>query len=614
MTPVSDIRSHSAPILACIIAGTHSGCGKTTITLGLMAALSRRGLVVQPYKAGPDFIDPGHHTAATGRPSINLDGWMCGPHGVREAYARGLHAFRPRHLPGGVAGYPPITQPSDLPRQPRGDSGHLAPDDAWRHIWCALSQTPDSRTPLAYPYGSPSPAALQRTPASDTTAGMTPETARCHTAPDIALIEGVMGLHDGASATATTGSTAELALLLDLPVVLVIRARGMARSTAAMVMGYAALEPGLRIAGVICNEVGGPGHREMLRDALTHHCPDIPLLGMVPRDTSLETPSRHLGLALAGERNEATFLAGLAGTMEKHVDIDTLLAAIAPAHAGTDAHAVPQDSDQIPLTPAPFRPVAAERMSSASGAHRLAASAPVASTPTITVASRVPVAVARDEAFSFLYAENLALLSEAGMDVRFFSPVADAALPDGVRGVLLPGGYPELHARRLAANHAMRAALRDFAATGRPVNGECGGYMYLMDMLETPEGAFPMCGCLPLRCRMDARLRALGYREATLLGDATFGDAGTTLRGHEYHYSHIVEPPDADAGLTPLWQVRDRRGRDLGTEGWQHGTITGSYIHLHLASNNAVARALVAACAQDPPCRHDCNPASPLTR
>lgn len=610
VTQVSEARPSIAPAHACIVAGTHSGCGKTTITLGLMAALSRRGHVVQPYKAGPDFIDPGHHTAATGRPSINLDGWMCGPQGVRVAFARGLHASGARPWP------------HDLFSRPSDGNAPPASHTTWERIWTALGHPPGNPAPLLRHEGGTVTVATHAAPACGVPPLANPPSAHGHTVPDIAIIEGVMGLHDGASATTCTGSTAELALLLDLPVVLVIRARGMARSAAAMAMGYAALEPGLRIAGVICNEVGGPGHREMLRDALAHHCPAMPLLGMVPRDASLGTPSRHLGLALAGERDETTFLAGLADTIEQHVDIDALLKAITPVAPVRMDSAIPQACPPVAAPAAPSHMMSGDPLRHVSGTPHLAAPgttktdvaetpdaagpsetsattapAPAAGPLGIAVVSRVPVAVARDEAFSFLYAENLALLFEAGMDVRFFSPLADTSLPEGVRGVLLPGGYPELHAKRLAANHAMRTALRDFAATGQPVHGECGGYMYLMDILETSEGSFPMSGCLPLRCRMDARLRALGYREATLLDDATFGSAGTTLRGHEYHYSHLVDAPAAHTGLTPLWQVRDRRGRDMGTEGWCCRAITGSYIHLHLASNLSAAHAFVAACA-----------------
>lgn len=562
---------------AGIIAGTHSGCGKTTISLGLMAALTRAGFVVQPYKAGPDFIDPGHHASATGRPCINLDGWMCGPDGVREAFARGL------------------THP--------GQPGAL-PAFTFRH---AAAQA-------AFAAGRP--ATVQR-------------------APDVALVEGVMGLHDGACATSPLGSTAELAMLLDLPVILVVRARGMARSVAAVVNGYAHLEPGLRMAGVICNEVGGEGHREMLREALAHHCPGIPLLGMLPRDATLATPSRHLGLVLAGERDEKTFLEHLATMVTRHMDLDVLLEALAMPlahgavrHTGTAADLAPAPacpaggehpggdaapSMRHPAATAPCTHACAGRTPLATGTAcdepptRHDAAPPPAHVATGTVRRpqgvppadhlpRVRVAIARDAAFCFLYAENLALLHEAGVDPLFFSPLDDTEVPPDAQGVLLPGGYPELHATRLAENISMRESLRAFAASGRPVVGECGGYMYLMEELETPSGVFPMSGCLPLRCRMDTRLRALGYREASSLAATPYGPGGTVLRGHEYHYSHVVEAPVPASGTSPVWALRDRRGRDLGTEGCRMGSVTGSYIHLHLASNRAAAHAFAAAC------------------
>lgn len=530
----------------CIIAGTHSGCGKTTIALGLMAALVRRGHVVQPYKAGPDYIDPGHHASATGRPSINLDGWMCGKEGVRRAFARGLAV-------GGLPAMPATTALHDRLRNTPGN----APDSAHG--------------------GEPSVPAVAR--ASTAPCGSPPVHAFAaqHAPPDIAIIEGVMGLFDGASSCSTEGSTAELSLVLDLPVVLVADMRGMARSAAALVRGYADLEPGLRIAGVIANRVGGEAHRAILREALAHSCPDIPLLGMIPRSESLETTSRHLGLALAGERDEAAFLASLVEVIEAHVDMDAFLAAL------------PQVQDVAPAPPtllAPPVPLAPPTS--------LAACSTTSSSPRT---APVRVAVARDEAFCFLYPENVALLVEAGIEPVFFSPLHDPALPHGAEGLILPGGYPELHADRLAANVSMRASIRDFAASGRPVVGECGGYMYLMEALETAEGTYAMCGCLPLRCRMDKRLRALGYREAVAASDLPYGAAGTVLRGHEYHYSHLVEP----SPLPPAWHLCDRRGVSIGSEGCRHGAILGSYVHLHLASNPCAARAFAAACRTPEP-------------
>lgn len=535
----SEAARAPAPLVRLVVAGTHSGCGKTTATLALMAALARRGLRVQPMKAGPDYIDPGLHAAVTGRPGWNLDGWMCGPEGVRRSFARAA--------------------------------------------------------------GTPTP-------------------------PDIAVIEGVMGLHDGASGHGPQGSTAEVAALLDAPVLLVADVRGMSRSAAALVAGYARFDPALRFAGVICNRVGGPGHRDLLRGALTAHCPDIPLLGLLPRDETLGLPSRHLGLAQAHEhaawpelsaRLADWFEAGLHAAGQS---LDGLLARCATMPASSPANAAEKMADAAspkdaatPPPPAPARDatvaLGTPGTAAATAAKGLSEGAP----------RRIRIGIPRDAAFSFLYPENLFLLEAAGAEPAFFSPLSDAALPPDLGGLLLPGGYPELHAARLAANAPMLAAVRAFAAQGRPVHGECGGFMYLMRSITDASGAcHAMTGCLPASCRMDARLRALGYREAETLRPSPFGPAGTVLRGHEFHYSHLdpAMPPKpgeaaeaaktADAALPPpsglpVWTLRDRNGASMGPEGLRVGLVSGTYVHLHFGSNPVAARAFVAACAAPGP-------------
>ena len=520
--------ARSAPLPVLVVAGTHSGCGKTTAALALMAALTRRGLRVQPMKAGPDYIDPGLHAAVTGRPGWNLDGWMCGPEGVRRSFARAVRAGEP------------------------------------------------------------------------------------HGTPDIAVIEGVMGLHDGASVDGPSGSTAEVAALLHAPVLLVADVRGMSRSAAALVGGYARFDPALRFAGVVCNRVGGPGHRDLLRGALAAHCPDIPLLGLLPRDATLGLPSRHLGLAQAHEhaawpelsaRLADWFEAGLDAAGQSLDGLLTRCAAMAPAD---DMVATPEDL----ATPASGNHAATVGTAAVPrAAKQLSEGAP----------RRIRIGIARDAAFSFLYPENLFLLAAAGAEPAFFSPLSDAALPPDIGGLLLPGGYPELHAARLAANAPMLAAVRAFAALGRPVHGECGGFMYLMRSITDAEGTpHAMTGCLPAACRMDARLRALGYREAETLRPSPFGPAGTVLRGHEFHYSHLdpavtaevagaAETAKAAEAARPapsalsVWTLRDRNGAPLGREGVCAGSVSGSYVHLHFGSNPAVARAFVAACAASAP-------------
>ncbi|WMW64577.1 cobyrinate a,c-diamide synthase [Nitratidesulfovibrio liaohensis] len=468
-----------------------------------------------------------------------------------------------------------------------------------------------------------------------------------HSAPDIAVIEGVMGLYDGASADGGQGSTAEVAALLDAPVLLVADVRGMSRSAAALVGGYTRFDPALRFAGVVCNRVGGPGHHDLLRGALAAHCPEVPLLGLLPRDEALGLPSRHLGLAQAHELEWAAltarladwFEAGLAAAGQSLDDLLARCAGMAPIESGTFGTSmtsgapepdVPSATPEAPATPPP---------APASDAAR-AAAAQLAEGP----ARRVRIGIARDAAFSFLYPENLFLLEKAGAEPVFFSPLNDAALPPALGGLLLPGGYPELHAARLAANAPMLAAVRTLAAQGRPVHGECGGFMYLMRSITDTHGTrHAMTGCLPADCRMDARLRALGYREAQALRASPFGPAGTVLRGHEFHYSRLEpalvdgtpasDTPSGPAGHSgpsgtfsqsmqsdpfgqpvtcgpsdpfahSVWNLRDRNGTPLGPEGLCAGTASGSYVHLHFGSNPAAARAFVAACAApgDIPC------------
>ncbi|MCA1943678.1 MAG: cobyrinate a,c-diamide synthase [Desulfovibrio sp.] len=469
----------SSPLL--VVAGTHSGCGKTSVTLGLLRALTRRGLVVQPFKAGPDFIDPALHALAAGRPSWNLDSWMCPPHALFHT-----QSMASEHAP----------------------------------------------------------------------------------APDLRLLEGVMGLHDGASPRSARGSTAELARLLDGRVLLVADVHAMARSAAALVQGYVQFEPGLDVAGVVLNRVGSARHRSLLAEVFAAHSPGLPVAGMLGRNTAIELPSRHLGLHLDAEADAfAVTLDRLADWVEEGLDLDALLARLAcPAR------------HQLPASPA--------------------------SLPASIPAPSVRLAVARDAAFCFVYAENLRRLERAGAELAFFSPLQEARLPEGIHGLYLPGGYPELHAPALAANTAMRTAVQAFARSGRPVYAECGGFMYLLERLETTAGSFPMAGVFPGMARMGERFAALGYREVTTTAATPLGPAGTRCRGHEFHYSFLVDSQPLDAAAGQVYHVTDRSGTPVppapsgACGGWQRGNVLGSYIHIHFGSNPRLAPALVAACAR----------------
>jgi cobyrinic acid a,c-diamide synthase len=446
-----------------IIAGPQSGVGKTTVTLGLLSAMRRRGLTVQPFKVGPDFIDPGHHTRAAGRVCRNLDGWMLS----REA---NLALFR---------------------RQARQA--------------------------------------------------------------DLALVEGVMGLFDGYDGASDAGSTAQMAKWLKLPVLLVVDARAMARSAAALVQGFAAFDPELTLAGVVFNRIGSAIHLDYLRQAMTQ-LPRVPCFGGLPRHRELAIPERHLGLATAEDHPlEENYLAQLADLVEANLDLDGLLEA-------------------LPLLPIPQ-----------------AAPAPAAP-------ATVRLGVARDPAFCFYYPDNLEWLAHYGAELVPFSPLRDRELPQNLHGLYLGGGYPELQAPRLAANEAMRDAVRQRAAAGLPVYAECGGLMYLSRELTDLEGGrHPMAGVLPLKVRMLPRLKALGYREITLTAAGLLGPPGTRARGHEFHYSEIVEEPP---GLDRLYRITNRQGGEPTAEGYGSKNVLASYVHLHFGSNPEVARHLVEYCQE----------------
>nr|WP_190023581.1 cobyrinate a,c-diamide synthase [Streptomyces hiroshimensis] len=475
----------STHIPRLVIAAPASGSGKTTVATGLMRAFADAGLAVSPHKVGPDYIDPGYHALATGRPGRNLDAYMCGPDRIAPLF---LH---------GAAG--------------------------------------------------------------------------C----DIAVVEGVMGLYDGASGQGELASTAHVAKLLKAPVVLVVDASSQSRSVAALVHGFASWDPEVRVAGVILNKVGSDRHEALLREALTES--GVPVLGAVRRAEQVHTPSRHLGLVPVAERSTEAVdaVAAQAARVREGCDLEGLLAL---------AHSAP------PLVDEPWAP------------HGVWAGAP-ASHPTPTgLWAGVPqggtgghkpttgphpknapvIAVAGGPAFTFSYAEHTELLQAAGAEVVTFDPLHDEALPEGTAALVIGGGFPEVYAPELSANEPLRKEVAALAATGAPVVAECAGLLYLSRSLDGK----PMCGVLPADARMSGRL-TLGYREAVALADNPLAQAGTRVRGHEFHRT-VAEP---GAGGTPAWGFTHPERR---TEGFVRDGVHASYLHVHWAGAPGAAARLVA--------------------
>lgn len=446
-----------------LIAGTSSGTGKTTVTLAIAAALRRRGLVVQLFKGGPDFLDTSHHSRIAGRKARNVDTWM-------------------------------------------------------------LSRTTNVEI-----------------------------FARASRGADVAIVEGMMGLFDGKSGAGEEGSSAEIAKLLRLPVVLVVDAGKSARSVAAMVLGFEMFDAELPLAGVILNRVANERHFEMLEMAIAARC-HAPVLGWLPREPAISIPERHLGLRTAQESREEDLEQerdALASVAERGLQMDRLLAL------------------RCGLERAPE--VAAK-----------------------TAEMRLRVGVACDAAFSFYYEDNLDLLREHGAEIVFFSPLADRELPQDLDALYLGGGYPELHAEALSANASMLRSVREFAASQRPVYAECGGMMYLATSLTTVEQkTYAMAGVLTSHVEMTPKLRHFGYVEVEVMEDCLLGPKGTAMRGHSFHYSQMTGAEELPACYRVCYSLSGRTEREgFAVAG---AKVLASYVHLHFRSNPKVAEHFVRA-------------------
>lgn len=440
-----------------MIAGTSSSVGKTTLTLAITAAFRQRGLTVQLFKGGPDFLDTGHHSRISGRKSRNLDTWM-------------------------------LTPETNIDTLRRASQGANA-----------------------------------------------------------VIVEGMMGLFDGKSGAEEQGSSAEIAKLLQLPVVLVVDAGKSARSVAALVLGFEIFDPELKIVGVILNNVANERHFQALEAAIVARC-SSPILGWLPREPAISIPERHLGLHTAEESSseDLNMQMNILGSLaEKFLAMDRLLS----LQSGIDFELV---SIQRTISEATMR-----------------------------------LGVAYDPAFTFYYEDNLELLRDQNVEIVFFSPLKDRALPPMLDALYLGGGYPELYAETLSSNSEMLAAIREFAESQRPIYAECGGMMYLATSLTTRDcKEYDMAGILPCHIQMRDRLRHFGYAMVEFTRDCLLGPKGTIVRGHSFHYSEMT----TTHGLLSSYRADYSLSGEQEQEGFgvPGANILASYIHLHFLANPSV--------------------------
>jgi cobyrinic acid a,c-diamide synthase len=458
-------------IKAIVVAGTNSGCGKTTITLGLMAALKKKGLSVQSFKIGPDFIDAGIHGLVTGRPSRNLDVWMCGNKYVVGAFLR---------------------------------------------------------------YG----------------AGV-----------DITVIEGVMGMFDGEN------NTAKLAGLLGIPAVLVVDAYGAAESASAVVRGFAETgieDYGIRFAGVIFNRVASEKHFKRAAAAVR----DMPVLGYLPREANFEISHRHLGLTVAEEKPiDTERIYSLAKKISECIYLERML-----------------ENTEIPVKR--LESIGIEKLESESKS--------ISKSLKPDIPGTMKLAIAFDKAFCFYYEDNLDLLRDTGFEIAFFSPLEDDEIPDDADAVYIGGGYPELYAKTLSQNTRLLISIKQWIEDGKPVYAECGGLMYLAKDITVIDGErYEMTGVFPFETRMTKKPR-LGYREIELLENCILGRKGDILRGHEFHYSELINDK-YKTEESDVYAVKDNRDRVVGQAGgFKYKNTLASYIHVHFGSNRQIAESFAA--------------------
>jgi cobyrinic acid a,c-diamide synthase len=381
---------------------------------------------------------------------------------------------------------------------------------------------------------------------------------------EVAVVEGVMGLFDGYDALSETGSTAQMAKWLGLPVLLIVSAKGKARSAAAIVKGFETFDPDLKIAGVIFSQTGSQRHYEYLRDAVEQNC-KTPCLGFMPRNEKIIMPERHLGLMTADELAVSPeVLSILTAMVEDNIDMDGLLNGLPEKQLHIEGDILPPVKKSSPPT----------------------------------------IAVARDKAFCFYYKDNIDALKKAGAKIITFSPLEDEQLPlgidGGIDGIYLGGGYPEIFAKGLSSKKKLMDQIKELSLSGMPIYGECGGFMYLCRQVSgmDRENSHGMTGCFDFSVHMSKRLRSLGYREITLLSDTVIGKKGDVIRGHEFHYSALKDEGSENYEVKNVYQVTSRAGQDILLKGYQRDNTLGSYLHIHFGSNPSCAQTFVENCAR----------------
>ncbi|WP_176229384.1 cobyrinate a,c-diamide synthase [Candidatus Hakubella thermalkaliphila] len=451
-----------------VLAGTNSSVGKTTVALGIMLALKKRNLKVQPFKVGPDYIDPTYHTQATGRACRNLDSWLLSPDTILELFER--QAIKS----------------------------------------------------------------------------------------DVSIIEGVMGLYDGVSDRSEKGSTALLSKILRCPVILIVDAHSLSRSAGAIVLGYQKFDKEVRIVGVILNNIGSSTHYQWAKNSIEEKT-GIPVLGFLPRDKNLHLPERHLGLIPTQEKEllQRSLCDRLAGLVDKNIDLDKVL------KISQSARALPKFEKEIFVTKSP--------------------------------SDKVTIALTLDKAFSFYYQDNLDILRSLGAEIMEFSPLEDKRLPQGIDGLYLGGGFPEIFACPLSKNLELKNQIRKLAEEGLPVYAECGGLMYLMEeLVDFKEGIFPMVGVFSGTVKMAAKLHSLGYVEMETVKNNILSHKGERNRGHVFHWSYLAAIPK---DICFAYRMRNSK-QELLLDGLIRGNVLASYVHLHFASNVSFAKRFIESCRE----------------